>query len=76
MRVYALSPAAVAAVVLACGLGACTTAGDGPSGSGFAETFNADNYRRTDNTNGTQNRPDVNRAFTQPTLPTIGNRGY
>jgi hypothetical protein len=56
------------------GLCACTT--DGPdSRSGLAESFNLDNYRASGNTNGTQTRRDVNRAYTQPTLPTIGNRG-
>ena len=56
------------------GLGACAT--DGPeSRSGLAESFNLDNYRASSNTNGTQTRRDVNRAYTQPTLPTIGNRG-
>ncbi len=56
------------------GLGACAT--DGPdSRSGLAESFNLDNYRAAANTNGTQSRRDVNRAYTQPTLPTIGNRG-
>ena len=56
------------------GLGACAT--DGPdSRSGLAESFNFDNYRASSNTNGTQTRRDVNRAYTQPTLPTIGNRG-
>ena len=43
--------------------------------SGLAESFNLDNYRASSNTNGTQTRRDVNRAYTQPTtLPTIGNR--
>ncbi|AIQ88075.1 MULTISPECIES: hypothetical protein [Methylobacterium] len=57
------------------GLCACSTS-DGPdSRSGLAETFNLDNYRASGNTNGTQSRRDVNRAYTQPTLPTIGNRG-
>ena len=57
------------------GLCACSTC-DGPdSRSGLAETFNLDNYRASGNTNGTQSRRDVNRAYTQPTLPTIGNRG-
>jgi hypothetical protein len=56
------------------GLGACAT--DGPeSRSGLAESFNFDNYRASSNTNGTQTRRDVNRAYTQPSLPTIGNRG-
>ncbi|XYD08098.1 hypothetical protein R1A27_24125 [Methylobacterium sp. NMS12] len=57
------------------GLCACSTS-DGPnSHSGLAESFNLDNYRASGNTNGTQTRRDVNRAYTQPTLPTIGNRG-
>ena len=45
------------------------------SRSGLAESFNLDNYRASSNTNGTQTRRDVNRAYTQPSLPTIGNRG-
>ena len=56
------------------GLCACNTDGPG-SRSGLAESFNVDNYRASGNTNGTQTRRDVNRAYTQPTLPTIGNRG-
>lgn len=63
-----------AALAVALGLGACNT-DSGPRGSGLSETFNVDNYRRSDNTNGTQTRPDVNRAYTQPTLPSIANRG-
>ncbi|MEL6063297.1 MULTISPECIES: hypothetical protein [unclassified Methylobacterium] len=56
--------------------GLCACATDGPdSRSGLAESFNLDNYRASSNTNGTQTRRDVNRAYTQPTLPTIGNRG-
>ena len=57
------------------GLGACTST-DGPDGrSALAQTFSLDNYRRANDTNGLQTRPDVNRAYTQPSLPTIGNRG-
>jgi len=56
--------------------GLCACATEGPnSRSGLAESFNLDNYRASNNTNGTQTRRDVNRAYTQPTLPTIGNRG-
>jgi hypothetical protein len=56
--------------------GLCACATDRPdSRSGLAESFNLDNYRASSNTNGTQTRRDVNRAYTQPTLPTIGNRG-
>jgi hypothetical protein len=61
-------------ILTICGLCACST--DSPDGrSGLSETFNLDNYRASGNTNGTQTRRDVNRAYTQPTLPTIGNRG-
>jgi hypothetical protein len=60
------------AAFLSAGLGACTST---ESRSGLAETFNPDNYRAAGNTNGTQTRRDVNRAYTQPSLPTIGNRG-
>ena len=56
--------------------GLCACASDGPNArSGLAESFNLDNYRASSNTNGTQTRRDVNRAYTQPSLPTIGNRG-
>ena len=58
------------------GLSACNSV-DGPdSRSGLAETFNTDNYRRSNDTNGTQTRPDVNRLYTQPSIPSIANRGY
>jgi hypothetical protein len=57
------------------GLCACNT--DSPDGrSGLAESFRIDNYRASNDTNGTQTRRDVNRAYTQPTLPSIGNRGF
>ena len=57
------------------GLGACNT--DGSDGrSGLADSFKLDNYRASNDTNGTQTRRDVNRAYTQPTLPSIGNRGF
>lgn len=56
--------------------GLCACATDGPdSRSGLSDSFNLDNYRASGNTNGTQTRRDVNRAYTQPSLPTIGNRG-
>ncbi|MBE7199944.1 MAG: hypothetical protein INR70_19355 [Parafilimonas terrae] len=57
----------------ALGLGACS----GTSGerSGLAESFSLDNYKASGSTNGTQTRRDVNRAYTQPSLPTIANRG-
>ena len=76
MRFPLVLAAASAAVALGAGLNACNTAGSGPGGSGLAETFSPDNFRRSNDTNGTQTRPDVNRAYTQPVLPTIGNRGY
>ena len=56
-------------------LGACNST-DGPDGrNALAQTFSLDNYRRSNDTNGLQTRPDVNRTYTQPSLPTIGNRG-
>lgn len=61
--------------VLSCGLAACNTGSD-PRGSGLAESFNTDNYSRSNSTNGTQRRPDVNRLYTQPSLPSIANRGF
>ncbi len=70
-----LAPLALAAALVGC-LAACNSV-DGPdSRSGLAETFNTDNYRRSNDTNGTQTRPDVNRQYTQPSLPSIVNRGY
>ncbi|WP_375453681.1 hypothetical protein [uncultured Methylobacterium sp.] len=66
----------VLAATLLGGLSTCNSV-DGPdSRSGLAETFNTDNYRRSNDTNGTQTRPDVNRAYTQPSLPSIANRGF
>ncbi len=66
----------VLATLMIAGLCACSST-DGPDGrSGLAQTFSLDNYRRSNDTNGTQTRPDVNRTYTQPSLPTIGNRGY
>ena len=72
MRLTILALAALAVA----GLGACNSAGGPDSRSGLADTFSLDNYRRADDTNGTQQRRDVNRVYTQPTLPTIGNRGF
>lgn len=60
------------AACLSLGLGACTSSGD----SGFSQQFSADAFSRSTDTNGTQTRRDVNRTYTQPSLPTIGNRGY
>ncbi|WP_375462509.1 hypothetical protein [uncultured Methylobacterium sp.] len=68
-----LTPLVLAAALLA-GLSACNGGSD--TRSGLAETFNTDNYRRSNDTNGTQTRPDVNRAYTQPSLPSIANRGF
>lgn len=73
MRITTLALAGLLAGI-AGGLGACTSSGDDGRGSGISESFSADNYRRRD-TYGTQNRPDVNHAFTQPSMPTIVNRG-
>jgi hypothetical protein len=70
MRFLALTLAALAIT----GLGACSST-DGGRGSGLSETFNLGNYRASSDTNGTQTRRDVNRAYTQPSLPTIANRG-
>lgn len=70
-----LTPFLFAAILATCGLAACTSTGSGPSGSGLAESFNPDNYRRSNDTNGTQTRPDVNRIYTQPSMPSIVNRG-
>ncbi|WP_232629327.1 hypothetical protein [Methylobacterium sp. Leaf118] len=64
----------VLAAVLACGLSACNSAGSG--NSGLSQSFDTSNYRSSADTNGTQSRKDVNRAYTQPSLPSIANRGF
>ncbi|MCF4126682.1 hypothetical protein [Methylobacterium sp. SyP6R] len=66
---------AAAAFTLACLAAACTSSGD-PRGTGLAESFDTKNYVRSNDTNGTQRRPDVNRVFTQPSIPSISNRGF
>ncbi|GJD91933.1 hypothetical protein [Methylobacterium hispanicum] len=72
MRI-SLSPTRLSLLLAAClALGACTSSGD----SGFSQQFSADAFSRSNDTNGTQTRRDVNRSYTQPSLPTIGNRGY
>ncbi|WP_430913764.1 hypothetical protein [Methylobacterium sp. sgz302541] len=72
MRLKSLLAAALAAGS-ALGLAAC--ANDPGASSGYAEQFSADNFRRSSDTNGTQMRRDVNRQYTQPSLPSIANRG-
>lgn len=57
------------------GLCACNSAEGPNSRSGIAETFDTSNYRRSSDTNGTQTRRDVNRLYTQPSLPSISSRG-
>ncbi|GBU16447.1 MULTISPECIES: hypothetical protein [Methylobacterium] len=64
-----------AAVALLGLLAACAGADKYDSRSGYAEQFSADAFRRSSDTNGTQTRRDVNRAYTAPSLPSIGNRG-
>lgn len=73
MRVLFIVP-----TVLALGLSACTSTGSGydSTGSGVSDSFKIENYRRSTDTNGTQLRPDVNRAYTQPSIPSIVNRGF
>ena len=66
---------AVSAAFLAAGLAGCSSTSDGPGNSGLAQTFDPNNYRRSNDTNGTQTRPDVYRQFTQPSMPSIVNRG-
>ena len=64
----------VLATAFAGGLCACNS--DSPSGrSGLAHSFDTSNYRRSNDTNGTQTRRDVNRQYTQPSMPSIANRG-
>ena len=63
----------ISAAALALAVGACSSTGG--ERSGLAESFSLDNYRASSNTNGTQTRPDVNRSYTQPSMPTIANRG-
>ncbi|WP_336486919.1 hypothetical protein [Methylobacterium nigriterrae] len=76
MRLKPLALAALLASGLSAGLAACNSVEGPESRSGFSETFNTDNYRRSNDTNGTQTRRDVNRVYTQPSLPSIANRGY
>jgi len=69
-----LRPLALSTLLLA-GLCACNSA-EGPNArSGLAETFDTGNYRHSSDTNGTQTRRDVNRIYTQPSLPSISSRG-
>jgi predicted small secreted protein len=75
MRLKPLVLAALASA-LSGGLAACNSVEGRDSRSGLSETFNTDNYRRSNDTNGTQTRRDVNRLYTQPSLPSIVNRGY
>ncbi|GJD98548.1 hypothetical protein [Methylobacterium isbiliense] len=65
--------ALAAAGTLAALLSACTSLES--ERTAFSETFNSQNYVRSTDTNGTQRRPDVNRMFTQPSVPSIANRG-
>lgn len=69
MRLLQVTLAAVAIL----GVAACSSTEGGRSG--LSETFSLDNYRASSDTNGTQTRRDVNRAYTAPSLPTIANRG-
>ncbi|GJE74009.1 MULTISPECIES: hypothetical protein [Methylorubrum] len=64
----------VLAAALACGLAACSSTESG--NSGLSQSFDTGNYRRSNDTNGTMDRKDVNRAYTQPSLPSIANRGF
>ncbi|CAO4149955.1 hypothetical protein LNAOJCKE_1231 [Methylorubrum aminovorans] len=64
----------LAAALLAGGLSACNSTDSG--GPGLSSAFEASNFRRSSDTNGTQTRRDVNRAYTQPSLPSIANRGF
>ncbi|MEH3148169.1 MAG: hypothetical protein PGN34_23195 [Methylobacterium frigidaeris] len=54
-------------------LSACSSMDSG--GRSFSSTFDTDNYVRSSDTNGTQRRPDVNRLYTQPSVPSIVNMG-
>ncbi|MCJ2129285.1 hypothetical protein [Methylobacterium sp. E-045] len=56
---------------LFCALGACNSA----DRSGLSDSFSTENYRRSNDTNGTQTRRDVNRAYTAPSMPSIVSRG-
>ncbi|GJD35304.1 hypothetical protein [Methylobacterium aerolatum] len=69
MRPLLLISAAAAALAV----GACSSSNG--ERSGLAESLSLDNYRAASNTNGTQTRRDVNRSYTQPSMPTIANRG-
>ena len=56
---------------LLCVLGACNST----DRSGFSDSFSTENFRRSNDTNGTQTRRDVNRAYTAPSMPSIVSRG-
>jgi hypothetical protein len=64
----------VLAALLASGLSACNSTESG--GPGLSSAFEASNFRQSSDTNGTQTRRDVNRAYTQPSMPSIANRGF
>jgi hypothetical protein len=66
----------VAAALTFAGLAAACTSTSDSRGTGLAESFDTKNYVRSNDTNGTQRRPDVNRVFTQPSIPSISNRGF
>ncbi|WP_019903436.1 hypothetical protein [Methylobacterium sp. 77] len=61
----------IVAASLLCALGACNSA----DRSGLSDSFSVENYRRSNDTNGTQTRRDVNRQYTAPSMPSIINRG-
>ncbi|GJE17169.1 hypothetical protein [Methylobacterium marchantiae] len=56
---------------LLCALGACNSA----DRSGLSDSFSTENFRRSNDTNGTQTRRDVNRVYTAPSMPSIVSRG-
>lgn len=68
-----LASLALSAALLT-GLCACNSDSSGGR-SGLSESFEASNYRQSSDTNGTQTRRDVNRQYTQPSMPSIINRG-
>ncbi|WP_027173965.1 hypothetical protein [Methylobacterium sp. 10] len=63
--------ALLVAAGLFCALGACNST----DRSGLSDSFSTENYRRSNDTNGTQTRRDVNRAYTAPSMPSIVSRG-
>ncbi len=69
-----LARAASLAAVLACGLLAACSSGEIGSGASDLGASVRGGFVRSNDTNGTQRRMDVNNIATRPVTPTISNR--